>query len=111
MNNPVKADSKKEMVKKRIKMKTEMTEMKSNKKTVQNLIDNHDKTNNIETIVNTDIDKQNENFKKLLEAKRRKTQLSTSDVTEQIDVIVINYLFRKIKEMKMILKEGINHLI
>ena len=88
MNNPVKADSKKEQVKKRIKMKTEITEMKTNKNTVQNLLDSHQKGNNAEDIVNNDIDKQNENFKKLLEAKRKKSQLSTSDVTEQIEVIV-----------------------
>jgi hypothetical protein len=87
MNNPAKPDSKKEMVKSRIKMKTEMTENKSNKKTVQNLIDTHEKNTNIENIVNSDIDKQNENFKKLLEAKRNKSKLSTSDVTEQIDVL------------------------
>jgi hypothetical protein len=90
MNNPVKTDSKKEIVKKRIKMKTEITEMKTNKNTVQNLLDSHKKGNNIEDIVNNDIDKQNENFKKLLEAKRKKTQLSTSDVTEQIEVIVLS---------------------
>ena len=66
-----------------------MNEIKSHRNTVKNLIQDVEKEpNRIGHMVNDDIDRQNQNFKKLLEEKRKKTLLSTSDVTEQIEVIV-----------------------
>jgi hypothetical protein len=66
-----------------------MNEAKSHRVTVKNLIQNVEKgPNRVGDMVNDDIDRQNQNFKKLLEEKRKKTLLSTSDVTEQIEVLV-----------------------
>jgi hypothetical protein len=42
----------------------------------------------IETVYINDLDKQNSTFKQRLEEKRKKTLLSTSDITDQIESIV-----------------------
>jgi len=60
-----------------------MDEMKENEK---------NKSEKIEEVINCDINKQESDFKKKLGEKRRKTALSTSDVMDQVNVIVINIL-------------------
>ena len=64
-------------------------------------------TQGMDTIMNKDISTQEQNFKKRLEEKRRKTLLSTSDITEQIDTIknkrysnILNALKIGIKDQK-----------
>lgn len=54
---------------------------------VEKLIKNSEKTEGFGSIVNNDIDKQEENFKNRLVAKRRKIALSNSDITEQVELI------------------------
>jgi hypothetical protein len=75
---------------KRIKLKNEMTAgMSTNKTTVNTLLKNAAATpSKADTIINNDLGKQNETFKQRLEEKRKKMLLSTSDLTEQIEVMV-----------------------
>lgn len=48
---------------------------------------------NVSEIVNNEIEKQADDFKSRLEEKRKKKALlSTSDLTEQIDTLVLFYL-------------------
>ena len=61
----------------------------NNSENVKNLIEDSDKTVKINEVINDDISKQQGDFKKKLEEKRRKTLLSTSDVMDQVNVIVI----------------------
>lgn len=56
-------------------------------KQVEKLIKTIDKTDIIDSMVNNDIDKQEQNFKNRLEAKRRKIALSNSDITDQVELI------------------------
>jgi hypothetical protein len=81
----------KEQAKKQMKMKVDYAAHTQNRdfqvKTILKEVDKKEATQNIETIVNKDLTSQEENFKKRLEEKRRKTLLSTSDITEQIDTI------------------------
>jgi ribosome-binding protein aMBF1 (putative translation factor) len=70
-------------------MKNEMTASKTHKNTVTNMLKNAETNpNKIDTIYNNELDKQNETFKQRLEEKRKKMLLSTSDLTEQIEVMV-----------------------
>ena len=63
----------------------------NNSENVKSLIEDSDKSIKITEFINDDINKQQEDFKKKLEEKRRKTLLSTSDVMDQVNVLV-NYL-------------------
>jgi hypothetical protein len=67
-----------------------------NSENVKNIIkEMNQKENNetaqikIEEVISEDMNKQEIDFKKKLEEKRRKSALSTSDVMDQINVIVI----------------------
>jgi hypothetical protein len=60
---------------------------------VKNLIQDSDKTSKINEVINDDINKQKEDFRKKLEEKKRKSLLSTSDVMDQVNAIVINISF------------------
>ena len=57
-------------------------------KTSYNNINNKNKENkkNINKLINNEIDKQSDNFKKRLEAKKKKYKLSTSDITDAINI-------------------------
>ena len=64
---------------------------------MKNLIEDSDKSTKITEYINDEIYKQHEDFKKKLEEKRRKTLLSTSDVMDQVNVLVkIFYNYIKI---------------
>jgi len=85
---------KKEQAKKQMKMKveyamnTQNTEARDNQ--VRKIIKEVDKTNkadDIQSIMNKDLNSQEENFKKRLEEKKKRSLLSTSDLTEQIETI------------------------
>ena len=47
-----------------------------------------DKSAQIEEVISGDMTKQESDFKKKLEEKRRKSMLSTSDIMDQVNVIV-----------------------
>lgn len=79
---------KQEQVKKQVKMKVDFAVNTENREIqVKKLITEVEKPHEINSIVNKDISNQEENFKKRLEEKRKKTLLSTSDLTDQIDSI------------------------
>jgi len=63
----------------------------NNNENVKILIQDSDKSVKINEVINYDIHKQQEDFKKNLEEKRRKTLLSTSDVMDQVNAIVLNF--------------------
>ncbi len=65
----------------------------NNNEDVKNLIQDSDKTSKINEVINDDINKQKEDFRKKLEEKKRKSLLSTSDVMDQVNAIVINISF------------------
>jgi hypothetical protein len=79
-------------VKKQVKMKVEyMQNMNqldhSNTIKVESLIQSIEKPKDVTSVVNNEISQQEKNFKQRLEEKRKKNLLSTSDITEQIEVI------------------------
>ena len=82
---------KKEQVKKQMKMKVDYAAHTQNRDhQVQKILKEAEKTNTseiIETIVNKDITSQEENFKKRMDEKKRKTLLSTSDITDHIETL------------------------
>ena len=51
-----------------------------------------DKSKQIEEVITGDMNKQESDFKKKLEEKRRKSQLSTSCVMDQVNVLVRKFL-------------------
>lgn len=63
----------------------------NNSENVKSIIEDSDKSTRINECINGDINKQQEDFKKKLEEKRRKTLLSTSDVMDQVNILVIIY--------------------
>lgn len=65
----------------------------NNSENVKNIIEDSDKSTKITEYINDDINRQQEDFKKKLEEKRKKTLLSTSDVMDQVNVLVI--LFKR----------------
>ncbi len=64
-----------------------INQITNNHAQVEKLINNIEKAKDIKSIVNNDINKQEQTFKTRLEEKRKKIQLSTSDITEQVQVI------------------------
>lgn len=76
-------------MKKRISMKTELIKnTNNNTENVQNIIKQSDKINKIQDVIKDDLEKQQEDFKKKLDEKRKKGMLSTSDVMDHVNVIV-----------------------
>jgi hypothetical protein len=74
-------------------MKNEMTASKTTRSHVSTMLKNIEgNPNKADTIINNDLGKQNETFKQRLEQKRKKMLLSTSDLTEQNEVMVKRFL-------------------
>jgi hypothetical protein len=61
----------------------------NNENKVQNIIKGIKDNNKIDTMVNKDMNSQDENFKKRLEQRKQKKLLSTSDCTDVIETMVI----------------------
>jgi len=60
----------------------------NNSENVKNIINKSDKSKEINEVINGDLNKQQEDFRKKLDEKKRRSLLSTSDVMDQVNVLV-----------------------